>query len=118
MKTWNQIVMEKQEAGYDLCDMKASDFAKILEFIGAKVDKNLKPVKRAYRWVGKDVTIVTSNNPFNGESTTRPEKEKDYLGYVGVFSDMKTFDFYEVMAMFDKFGASKDFNPRKAYFID
>ena len=74
--------------GFDLTNMRASVFAKVLRSVG--ISTTPKDTDKGWIWSGPGIIVVTANNPFTGEAyMTRREGggyggEKDYLSYVGI----------------------------------
>lgn len=77
------------EWGFDLSDIKAEDWINILKEIGAKSEAKYDDKNEWFIWKGKDIKIITSNNPITGQPAAKRRDrlenyEKDYVGYVGV----------------------------------
>jgi hypothetical protein len=69
--------------GFDLTDIKGKDWLDILKSAGLKANPTEikgKAGRSKFIWKGKDVTLVTSNDP-NGSV------EKDYASYIGIKGD-------------------------------
>ena len=85
---------EAKEAmyGFDLTDISGSAWADMVKEHGLKGTlKSTKSDGMTYSkwiWKGKDVTVISSNDPISG----KPKGEKDYASYIGVKGNKDTVD--------------------------
>ena len=80
----------RPQHGFDNSFIGVDNFKKILSGIGASTEGELRKVSphsemKAFVWKGKDVTIVTGNNPLTGEYRGEGRSpEKGYASYIGI----------------------------------
>lgn len=97
---------EDAHAGFDLTDISAKNWKKLVKMIGAKEKpKKGSGTKTKYGfselgwiWQGKDVVLVSANDPITGERYNGGrEAEKDYASYIGISGNpamvKKVYDF-------------------------
>lgn len=104
------------EAGFDLTDITASAWKKVLSTIGA----DAKPIHKPGKWIwkGKDITLVTGNDPITGKYGTEGGRkdEKDYASYIGLSGSKEQVE--KVFAMIKSLADNvKDSNPHENKYI-
>ena len=75
----------KVKHGFDLTDFKHNKFPVVLRNLG--IGSKAKWMgNKGYYWQGKDILIVTGNNPINGKfyNPKMRKDEKNYASYIGV----------------------------------
>jgi len=74
--------LNEAEHGFDLTDISAKNWKKLVKDFGLK--KSL--VKNKWEWKGKDILVVTGNDPISGKYSKKGQREdeKDYAGYIGI----------------------------------
>jgi len=107
--------------GFDLTNIKADDWKKILDFIGFNYHTE-KPKfgshSLAWIWQGKTIKIHTDNDPISGKySTGKRKPEKDYASYIGIYGKDKK-EVAKVAKMIRDLAISiKDETPNESRFI-
>ena len=71
--------------GFDLSDFKPGGFKKVLKALGIPATADHQG-SRGFFWKGRDILIVTGNNPitgkFNNPQNRKPER--NYASYIGI----------------------------------
>lgn len=84
VKVAKELIAAKAQHGFDLTDIPANRWKRLLRMIGADEE----PVNKSHAWVwkGNGVTIYTANNPITGEYGARGNRspEVGYAGYIGI----------------------------------
>ena len=80
---------EAAKHGFDLTDFKSGGFKKLLKLLQIKPKAKLTKSRHGasqWEWKGKNILIVTGNNPITGEYAEkgRRENEKNYASYMGI----------------------------------
>lgn len=101
---------ESAKHGFDLTDISGDDWKEVLKAIGAK-DTPKKNKDGYWDWKGKNVLIVTKNDPITGE----PKGEEDYASYIGIEGDKAQVA--KAAKMIKAKGDSKDESPSRRDFI-
>ena len=83
---------EAKKHGFDLTDFKSGGFQKLLKLLQIKPKGKLTKSRHGagqWEWKGKNILIVTGNNPKTGEyaEPNRRKDEKNYASYMGIEGD-------------------------------
>lgn len=104
--------------GFDLTDIDSANWQEILSKLNAEFKGKITEEESSYwLWEGKDIKIVTSNNPITGEHNLESIREPrvGYAGYIGIEgSDTLVSEFVEYMREFAKI---KGESPKRRDFI-
>ena len=90
IKLKDLITEGKKQHGFDLTDFKSGGFQKLLKLLQIKPKGKLTKSGHGvhqWEWKGKNILIVTGNNPITGEYANQNvprKKEKNYASYIGV----------------------------------
>ena len=75
----------KAKHGFDLSDFKPGGYKKVLKGLGIPATADHQG-SRGFFWKGRDILIVTGNNPitgkFNNPQNRKPER--NYASYIGI----------------------------------
>ena len=95
---------EKAQHGFDLTDIPAKDWKKLVDKFALKVSKK----DDRFEWKGKDILVVTKNNPITGKygSKGKREDEKDYTSYIGIEGKKELVK--KIASFINKYGSPKD----------
>lgn len=86
-KKWKDFRLTEQKAkhGFDLSDFKPGGYKKVLKALGIPATADHQG-SRGFFWKGRDILIVTGNNPitgkFNNPQNRKPER--NYASYIGI----------------------------------
>jgi len=106
-----EVRKDRKTITLSFVDIKAEDWEKLLEKIGAPLNPQKLTGERKWRgrlwtgwlWEGDRVVIVATNDPVTGKNLIRPEEVvKDYLGEVVVEGDADIVNM--IVKMFDRYG--------------
>ena len=111
---------EAAKHGFDLTDFKSGGFKKLLKLLQikpkAKLTKSRHGVSQ-WEWKGKNILIVTGNNPITGEFAEkgRRENEKNYASYIGIEGDQDAVE--TAVELIKQYGRSKGESKGRRGFI-
>jgi len=86
------VDMKSNKWGFDLTDIRGSDFASILRAFGMNPDRPMD-TNKGWVWKGSGIMVVTANNPITGQpykvrrTSGGYDTEKDYASYIGIEGD-------------------------------
>ena len=85
-KKWKDFRLTEQKAkhGFDLSDFKPGGYKKVLKALGIPATADHQG-SRGFFWKGRDILIVTGNNPITGKNRNKNRApEKNYASYIGI----------------------------------
>ncbi len=112
----NLCETDQDEWGFDLTNISASNWKKVLSAVGISSKPNLKD--EVWVWEAPGITIHTGNDPITGKYSRhdKREDEEGFASYIGVYGDKDKVK--KVASMIHKLASYiKEENPHQSHYI-